>query len=98
MAIITSSLFDDIRGTFGGAVFRRIRGKIVVSARPLKGTQKKATKNMAARRKKFKGAISKGKKLYYDPIKRAEYAVKCPPDQALWNFITSELAKEQGKA
>jgi hypothetical protein len=97
MAIITSSLFDDISGTCGGVVFRRKFGKLTMSARPLKGTQKKATKAIQAWRDQYSGVLSKAKKLYADPAKRKEYAAKCPPNQTVWNFINSELANEVQK-
>jgi hypothetical protein len=97
MAIITSSLFDDISGTCGGVVFRRKFGKITMSARPLKGTQKKATKAIEAWRRQYSGVLSKAKKLYADPVKRAEYAAKCPTNQSVWNFFLSELANEARK-
>jgi hypothetical protein len=94
MAIITSDLFDDIKGKFGGAVFRRVHGKIIMSACPLKGSRKKSSKEQKAWRKIFGDLSTKTKKIKYDPGQRAEYAVKCPPNRALHNFIISELTKE----
>lgn len=97
MAIIENPFFGEIHGKCGGLVFRQSGGKTILQTCPMKGTRKKSTKKQKTWRDKFREIAKKVKSIKCDPILRAEYAAKCPPNQALHAFIISELMKEVEK-
>jgi hypothetical protein len=97
MAIIENLFWGEIHGKCGGVVFRQLGDKTILQACPMKGIKKRSTTKQKIWRDKFREIAKKVKSIKCDPIQRAEYAAKCPPNQSLHTFIVSELMKEKEK-
>jgi hypothetical protein len=95
MAIVSSPLFDNISGKCGGVVFCKLKnGKIVMKALPLNKKHRKYSPSQQAHMDLWKEVCKRQRFVKRDPVELAKYVARCPTDQYIDNFMTSELWKE----
>ena len=94
MAILkTSTPISELRKLYGNvAIFRLVKGKLIMSARYDK-SKIKWTDTQKEERKKFAEYIKMTKAILSDPIKLAEYRAKCKPGESAYRILRAELMR-----
>jgi hypothetical protein len=95
MAILkTTTPIAVLRKKFGKyAIFTEYNDKIIMRSRP-DYSKRIWTDAERETRQRLKDACKMTRLILDDPVRRAEYEIKCAPEQSLYNMVRYQLMKK----